>query len=193
VKRRGHPAIHAVVTADPGEANSHRISVTLPRGELLDNSHIGTVCVRADFAAGTCPERSKIGDVEVITPLLDHPLAGSVYLRASQHRLPDMALDLRGQFDIEAIGRVTSYHSSLRTIFETIPDAPVSKIRLNLEGGSKGLVVNSESLCLRPKRAMVKMTGQNGVTTVHRTRLKTNCGRKVRHRSRHHTRAGSLR
>lgn len=44
VKRRGHPAIHAVFEAKRGEANTSRVSVTLPKGELLDNSHIGTVC-----------------------------------------------------------------------------------------------------------------------------------------------------
>ena len=32
VKRRGHPAIHAVLTAQPGEANTRSVSVALPQG-----------------------------------------------------------------------------------------------------------------------------------------------------------------
>ncbi len=62
VKRRGHPAIHATLTTKPGEANSRQVSVTLPKGELLDNSHIGTVCTRVDFAQrlpGGLPDRHR--------------------------------------------------------------------------------------------------------------------------------------
>ena len=49
-----------------------------------------------------------VGRALVTTPLLDKPLAGAVYLRSSEHELPDIALDLRGQFDIELVGQVGS-------------------------------------------------------------------------------------
>ena len=165
VQRRGHPAIRAVLSAAPGEANLHSISVTLPKGELLDNAHIGTVCTRVQFAQKACPQNSQIGFAEVDTPLLDAPLSGPAYLRSSNHDLPDIALDLQGQFDIEAIGRVDSVKGRLRTSFETVPDAPVSEIRVNLSGGAKGLVVNSESLCGASKRATVRFQGHNGAMT----------------------------
>lgn len=42
-----------------------------------------------------------------------------------------------------------------------VPDVPLA---LDLLGGSKGLVQNSESLCGPPKRAAVAMAGQNGKT-----------------------------
>jgi hypothetical protein len=184
LRRRGHPAIHAVLTEKPGEANSRRISVTLPKGELLENSHIGTVCTKVDFAKGTCPSGSLIGQAEVTTPLLDQPLKGSVYLRASQHELPDMVLDLKGQFDIEASGRVDSVNGRLRTTFETVPDTPVSKIVLDLLGGGKGLLVNSDTLCGRKKKATVRMTGQNGAVIDERTELQENCAAKSRHKRR---------
>jgi hypothetical protein len=167
-----------VIETKPGEANLRRVSVTLPRGELLDNSHIGTVCVKGDFAAGTCPEKSRLGRAEVITPLLDSPLKGTVYMRASGNRLPDMALDLEGQFDIESIGRIDSVKGRLRSTFETVPDVPVTKIVVELAGGRRGLVVNSEDLCGSPRRATVRLTGQNGVTTTSRPRYQTACGGK---------------
>ncbi len=98
VDRRGHPAIHAVLHDQAGRSELTRsVSVTLPKGELLDNSHIDTICTRVNFAADTCPAGSRIGTVTATTPLLDQPLSGGVYLRASSHRLPDMVLDLRGQ------------------------------------------------------------------------------------------------
>jgi hypothetical protein len=185
VKRRGHPAIHAVVRANPGEANTHSVTVTLPKGELLDNAHIGTVCTRVQFAKEQCPSDSRLGEAEVTTPLLDQPLRGAVYLRSSEHDLPDIALDLRGQFDIEAVGRVDSVNGRLRTRFETVPDAPVSQIVLDLAGGDKGLLVNSETLCGAPKKATVRMVGQNGVTDNMKSRLEATCGSKARHKRRH--------
>src|SRR5262249_9498791 len=54
MKRRGHPSIHATLTTTPGEANTRRVSVTLPTGGLLDNGHIETICTRVQFAADAC-------------------------------------------------------------------------------------------------------------------------------------------
>ena len=176
LKRRGHPAIHVVIKAGAGEANTRRVSATLPEGQLLDNRHINTICVKADFARGTCPAGSRIGSAEVVTPLLDQPLKGSVYLRASSHDLPDLALDLNGQLAIDAIGRVDSVDARLRAVFETVPDVPFSRIDLILAGGRKGLVVNSESLCGHPHRATVKMSGQNGVSLMRHPILQADCG-----------------
>ena len=177
VDRRGHPAIHAVLRTKPGEANSQKVSVTLPRGELLDNSHISTICTRVNFAADSCPPGSKIGSVTATTPLLDQPLSGGVYLRASSHRLPDMVLDLRGQVHIVLDARIDSVKGRLRTTFTSVPDTPVSTVSLHLTGGKKGLLENSEGLCGSSKRASVTMTGQNGMEMDTGVRLKTTCGK----------------
>ena len=176
LKRLGHPAIHAVLKSGAGEANSRRVSVTLPAGELLDNSHIGTICRRADFAGGTCPAGSRVGRAKVSTPLLDRPLNGSIYLRASSHELPDLALDLNGQFAINAFARIDSVKARLRTVFETVPDVPISRIDVTLMGGRKGLVENSNSLCGGLHRATVRMTGQNGMLRARKPKLRTGCG-----------------
>jgi hypothetical protein len=176
VRRLGYPAIHAVLTSSSGEANTRRVSVTLPKGEQLDQSHIDTVCVKADFLHGTCPAGSNLGRAEVFTPLLDAPLRGSIYLRSSQHRLPDLALDLHGQIDIEASGVVDSFKGRLRTTFETVPDVPVSRIVFDLAGGHKGLVRNSESLCGGPApRMMVGMTAHNGATLLRKPKVQIRC------------------
>jgi hypothetical protein len=177
LRRLGHPSIHAVLTSSGGEANSRRVSVTLPQGQQLDNSHIGTVCTRVDFAAKRCPVDSLVGRAEVTTPLLDHPLSGPIYLRTSNHELPDLALDLTGQFSITAIGRVDSVNARLRTVFETVPDVPVSRIDVMLMGGRKGLVVNSKTLCGSPRFATVKMTGQNGASLMSKSRLRADCSK----------------
>jgi hypothetical protein len=177
VYRRGHPDIHAVLRAKPGEANSRTVSLTLPKGELLDNSHIDTICTRVNFAADNCPAGSRIGTVTADTPLLDQPLSGGVYLRASNHSLPDMVLDLRGQVHIVLDARIDTVKGRLRTTFAAVPDAPVSTVSLRLDGGKKGLLVNSEGLCGKGKKASLAMVGQNGMERDTSTKLRTTCGK----------------
>jgi hypothetical protein len=193
LNRRGHPALKATFTAKPGEANTRAVSVALPKGELLDNAHIGNVCTRVQFAADACPASSILGAAQVSTPLLDAPLKGNVYLRSSSNNLPDIALDLEGQVDFELVGRIdTSKDGALRTHFEATPDVPVSRLVLDLTGGAEGLLQNSESLCnsaKKTKKAVTRLTGQNGAVIKVKTPLRAACGSKASHR-RHADRKG---
>ncbi len=66
-----------------------------------------------------------------------------------------MRLRPRGQIDVDAVGRIDSVNGPAPRTFEALPDVPVSRIDVDLAGGRKGLVDNSESLCGRPKRATV--------------------------------------
>jgi hypothetical protein len=176
-KRRGNPALHAVLTTGSDEANIGRTVVALPSSELLDNGHIKTICTRVQFAANACPAGSVYGTAEATTPLLDQPLRGPVYLRSSNHQLPDLVAAMHGQIDVNLIGRIDSIHGGLRTTFASVPDAPVSKFVLDMAGGSKGLLENSENLCRsKHTRAAVKMTGQNGARLNRRVKLLTGCG-----------------
>lgn len=193
VNRRGHPALEATLWAKPGEANTKRVSVALPKGELLDNAHIKTPCTRVQFAAEACPPGSVLGSAEAVTPLLDQPLAGNVYLRTNPaHKLPDIVADLRGQIDIELVGKIDTVHGgSLRTTFEGVPDAPVTRFTMKLAGGKRGLLQNETGLCGKRKPATVRMTGQNGAQVSLRKKLRVACHSKQRaKRARaHHGRA----
>ena len=184
LKRRGHPAISAVLTTAPGEANTERVSVALPKSGLLDNSHLDTICTRPQFAAGACPEGSRIGTAEAVTPILDEPLRGGVYLRSSSNNLPDMVVDLQGEFDIELSSRIDSVRGRMRATFQSVPDAPVTKFTLRLLGGNKGLLQNSTNLCRSPQRATVRMVGQNGMRSQSKVRMQTSCGSNARKKKR---------
>jgi hypothetical protein len=104
------------------------------------------------------------------------------------HKLPDVVADLKGQIEILLDGRVDSVNGGLRTTFETVPDAPVSKFTLNLKGGSKGLIENSEPLCRKRQVAVEQLAGQNGKHANTHATIETPCGRASRHR-RHLNRA----
>jgi hypothetical protein len=173
-------ALTAVLKTGKKESNLSRVSVTLPRAQFLEQSHIGTVCTRVQFAAKKCPDASIYGKAMAVTPLLDKPLEGPVYLRSSDNLLPDMVADLRGQFDIELAGRIDSENGGIRTTFAKVPDAPVTKFVLKMKGGKKSLLVNSRNLCKSTSRAIVRMLGQNGMRHVERPVVQNNCGKKAK-------------
>lgn len=178
VGRNGHPRVSAVVRPRPGNANLRRAAVLLPRGVYLDQSHIGGVCTRAEFAAGRCPTDSVYGHVKAWTPLLGRPLQGHLYLREGPHRLPDLAADLDGQVRIVLGGRLTTPHARVRASFVGLPDVPFSRLALALRGGRRGLLVDSENVCTRRLRAAAAFDGQNGRTFGSRPLVGATCGGK---------------
>lgn len=195
-KRASHPKLIATLKAKPGEANIAEAQVKLPPSAFLDQAHIRTVCTRVQFAADACPKGSVYGKAQAITPLLDEPLSGNVYLRSSNHKLPDLVVALKGPaslpIEIDLVGKTDSVKGALRNTFEAVPDAPVSSFNLELFGGKRGLVVNSRNLCAHRYRAEVNLTGQNGKVYDTTPAVGTGCkgkGRK-RHRARHRHRAG---
>ena len=178
-RRNSHPQLIAKLTQPAGQANIGNVSVALPHSEFLDQAHIGTICTRVQFAAKECPAASIYGRAEAVTPLLDQPLKGYVYLRSSNHKLPDLVAALRGPetqpIEIDLDGRIDSIHGGLRNTFEMVPDAAVSKFVLRMKGGKKGLLVNSTNICRGKHRATVRMNGQNGKAHNFRTPVKANC------------------
>jgi len=190
--RGDHPAFRAVLRARPGDANVASASLTLPHSEFIDQAHFRTICTRVQFAAHSCPRGAVYGQAKVLTPLLDYPLVGPVYLRSSSHKLPDVVAALHGPayqpIEFDLVGRVDSVGGGLRTRFESTPDAPFTKAIVSMQGGKKGLFQNSTNICLGPHRATLQMEGQNGKTHDARPLLKASCkakGKKGRRGGQH--------
>jgi uncharacterized repeat protein (TIGR01451 family) len=187
--RGAHPALRGVLTMPEGGANIARASVALPHSEFLDQGHIGTVCTRVQYAAGECPAASVYGQATAFSPLLDQPLSGPVYLRSSSNKLPDLVASLDGQIHVDVAGRVDSVNGGIRTTFEGVPDAPVSKFILSMQGGKKGLLQNSTNLCKSVNKAAAEFDGQNAKTAVLKPVLRNSCkGKPHRKHRRHHAR-----
>jgi hypothetical protein len=185
-KRGANPRLKAVLTARKGDANIGAAVVKLPHSEFLEQGHIRTICTRVQFAAGAgngsqCPKGSVYGRAKAISPLLDEPLAGPVYLRSSNHALPDLVAALHSKkVDINLDGRIDSVNGGIRNTFEAVPDAPVSKFVLEMQGGNKGLLVNSTNICHGKHRARASFTGQNGKLRQFNPLLKASCGKHKR-------------
>ncbi|HEY2766766.1 MAG TPA: hypothetical protein VGI76_00835 [Solirubrobacteraceae bacterium] len=130
--------------------------VTLPAGMAVNPAAADglAACSQAQIAlasaaAPSCPDASKIGSVEIDTPLLSAPLEGSVYL-AAQGDNPfgsllamyvvaegsGVLLKLPGRIDADpATGQLT-------TTFDNQPQQPFSELKLSLSGGPRAALVN---------------------------------------------------
>jgi hypothetical protein len=187
-KRGAHPALRAVVRPRTGDANFGSASVALPHSAFLEQAHIRTICTRVQFAAGACPKGSIYGQATAASPLLDVPLMGPVYLRSSNHTLPDLVVSLRGpaslplEFNIDS--RIDSVNGGIRSRFQTIPDVPVSKFVLNMQGGKKGLIVNSRNLCGATEHAKARLIGQNNKVENFNPVLQDDCSKAPRKKQR---------
>jgi len=178
-QRGGHPALSARLQNSAGDkyANLAGATVSLPGSEILDQAHLTQVCTRVQFDANQCPAKSVYGYAKAVSPLLDAPLEGPVYLRTGggNRALPDLVADLKGQIRIALVGRIDSVNQRLRTTFVGIPDAPITQFVLSLKGGAKGLLANSANLCAKVNKATVKFTGQNGAAKTSRPVVSNGC------------------
>ncbi len=177
MKRAQFPSLRVELRAKEGTANIGKASVALPHSEFLAQSHIKTICTRVQYAAKQCPAASVYGYARAWSPLLDQPLEGPVYLRSSSNPLPDLIASLDGQIHLDLAGRIDSKNGGLRTTFEGVPDAPVSKFVLTMQGGRKGLLENSRNLCAGANRATVRFDGQNGKLADSRPVVGSSCGK----------------
>lgn len=180
-RRSGHPALRATLTYPKGSyANIARAQVGLPHSEFLDQGNLNKVCTQPELRSATCPRTSVYGHVKAWTPLLDKPLEGPVYLGVGfGYKLPALVGDLQGQIRVLLKAKVdTDAQEGIRSTFEAVPDAPVSRFVLTMKGGPKyGLLENSENICKKKQRATARFVAQNGIVKTFRPRIANSCHR----------------
>ncbi len=180
--RRGRfPALRATVTPREGDADIGAATVTLPPKLFLAQEHLESVCTPRQFAARSCPADSVYGHATAVTPLLEEPLTGPVYLRSNggERKLPDLVAAIAGRgVEIEVPGKIDSYKGGLRARFEALPDAPLTRFTMALRGGDHSLIVNAIDLCAHPQVATAKFTGQDQANKKLRVPLQVQCKKK---------------
>ncbi len=135
------------------QASIARSVVTLPRGMALNPTAAEGLdaCTSAQIGIGndepiSCPAASKVGTLEVETPLLEEALPGSIYVAKQGDNPFGSLLGLYLVIDserygilIKLAGKVSADPSTgqLTTTFDQIPEAPVSKLTLHLNSGER--------------------------------------------------------
>jgi hypothetical protein len=151
--------LHIPQNEDPeGLATAHlkKAAITLPEGLVVNPSGANGLdaCTEAQVGmkAGVpidepvaCPDSSKIGSVSVTTPILDHPLPGSLYV-ATPHQNPfDSLIALwlvvespKDGITIKLAGKTEADPNTgrLTSTFDQNPQAPVEDVELKLRGGA---------------------------------------------------------
>jgi hypothetical protein len=134
-------AMPAGMTVDPSSANGL---------EACSESEIGWkggTLSNFTEAAPTCPEASRIGTVEVTTPLLEKPVVGSVYLAAQDENPFNALLAAYIAIDDPATGTIVKVPGRLETDpgtgqitgrFDENPQLPFDEFKLRFFGGSRG-------------------------------------------------------
>ena len=145
-------------------SNLKDTTVTLPAGVAVNPSAGDGLagCSEEQFGLHTdneaaCPDASKVGSVEVTTPLLANPLRGSVFL-AQQGNLPGngsnpfgslLAIyltvkDPQSGVLVKLAGEVTPdpVTGQLVTRFLNNPQVPFNSLRLSFFGGPRAAIVN---------------------------------------------------
>lgn len=150
----------AALTMPTGQANNRSVTVILPKmlTARLEVLNVRRACSIEQYRSERCP--ISVGTASAVTPLLRDPLVGTVYLvRNPARRIPDVMVALKGQGDARALaidvtGKVTVPRNlSLRTTFDTVPDAPITKFTLRFAAGRNGAIAVARDLCSRRARA----------------------------------------
>ena len=180
-RRDDYPQLRATFAArGPGDSNLKRIEVTMPHSEFLAQEHIKTICTRPQFEAENCPAGSVYGHAVAYTPLFDEPLRGDVFLRSSTHRAarPGRLASQRRDPDRHRGQDRHRQAGGIRVLFDNLPDAPINRFTMTLNGGKRGLLVNSANICRTPPSATVRALGQNNIGASFTTMLRGQCGAK---------------
>jgi hypothetical protein len=152
-------SVNGVAGAELKEAE-----VALPAGFAISPSAAGgrEACTPAEIELGdakapTCPAAAKLGSAKIVTPLVEGPLEGSIYLAqpyaneaafSSSAEHPDgslFALYVVAEGDgvlIKLAGRVDAEPGTgqLRITFANLPQLPIGELQLSLYGGERALL-----------------------------------------------------
>jgi len=161
-------------------ADIRTVTVRLPAGVAINPSSAGGLqaCTDADLkirqeGPATCDPASKIGTVSVSTPLLDHPIGGSVFLRTQNSSDPvsgemfRLAIEMRSDDDGIAIrlpGRLSVDPGSgqLTATFDDLPQLPINSMDLHFKTGARAPLATPSACGLY--RTEADFVGWNGGT-----------------------------
>jgi hypothetical protein len=153
---------HEESTEGLAEADLKQLTVRLPPGMAISLSAAnglgactdtpelgrpeGEIALHSDEAV-KCPESSELGTAEVLTPLLQAPLKGAVYL-AQQEAFEGSLIGLYvivegGGVQIKLAGKATLDPNTgqVSLAFENLPQLPLGEIELSLFGGPRAALV----------------------------------------------------
>jgi hypothetical protein len=182
-----HPGLVARVSQAAGQANVGSARVRLPLSLALDPFNTRSVCGYEAGLRADCPARTRIGSATAVSPALNRPLRGPVYLvqgirihprtGARIRTLPSLLAKLDGEVRVNLRGTTDVERLRLVSTFERVPDAPISRFALRIAGGRRGILVvtGRRGVCQRRRASDFRLTGQNGKQALLKVRMTAPC------------------
>jgi hypothetical protein len=138
--RKAEVTLPEGLVVNPSSANG--LGACAP-GQIGMTSAVGDGVPHFSTAPAACPDNSRLGSAEVITPLLDDPLKGSVYL-ASPNQNPfgsliGLYLVVEGQGIVAKLaGKVSANPQTgrLTATFDENPQVPIGHVNLAFDAGA---------------------------------------------------------
>src|SRR4051794_21169533 len=161
---RTGPPLTTIIEQQPGEANTKEAKVTLMAPLSPNVGALANVCKLAQYDADQCPDTSIVGQAQAVTPLLAAPLAGPVRIVEVPNNLPKLVVCLNGQINVRLTGAIQLAALGTETTFQGIPDVPLTRFKLDFDGGPSGLVGTLEDLCKKPAGIQGEFTAHSGAT-----------------------------
>jgi hypothetical protein len=122
-------------------------SVVLPEGVVINPGQAAglTACQAGEDGVGSqgppsCPSSSQVGTDEIDTPLLAHPLKGSVYVLQSNPPHLQLLVSAEGEgVYLKLVGEVSLDERTgrLTTTFKETPELPFTTFKLSFSGGAR--------------------------------------------------------
>jgi hypothetical protein len=169
-------SIETTVNQPAGGSNIASVLVQLPIQLPSRLTTLQKSCPEATFAANpyTCPAGSKVGGARANTPLLPEKMTGPAYLVSHAGlAFPDLDLVL----EADGVRIILTGHTKITkgittTNFQTVPDAPVSSITVNLPTGPNSALAANGSLCKKQLLMPTTITAQSGKVFKQTTKIK---------------------
>ncbi len=126
------------------------VSLALPPGLALNAAAANGLagCTDAQFAAGGCPDASKVGSVSIASPLLPDALTGSIWIGSptpsNLYRLFMTATADNVTINLAGVVNANPSNGQLTAVFDNNPQLPFSDLHLQFFGGPLAVLSNPE-------------------------------------------------
>jgi hypothetical protein len=158
------------VAEKPGDANIHKVALTLPLALPARLTTLQKACTEAQFAINPagCPAGSFIGTAKAVTPILSVPLTGpAILVSHGGAAFPDVVFLLQanergGTIRIDLDGKTDIKKGITYSRFETVPDAPITSFETILPQGPHSVLAATANLCTTKLAMPTQLVGQNG-------------------------------